>query len=61
LNAECGNRNAEAVFVPTRPTATKAVQTLVDAGVLTESSGRCRDRNFVYADYLDVLKTGTEL
>ena len=45
----------------TRPTATKAIQTLVDAGVLTESSGRKRDRNFVYAAYLDVLKTGTEL
>jgi len=45
----------------TRPTATKAIQTLVDAGVLTESSGKRRDRNFVYAAYLDVLKTGTEL
>ena len=45
----------------TRPTATKAIQTLVDAGVLTESSGKKRDRNFVYATYLDVLKTGTEL
>jgi len=45
----------------TRPTATKAVQTLVDAGVLTESSGKKRDRNFIYAAYLDVIKTGTEL
>lgn len=45
----------------TRPTATKTIQTLVDAGVLTESSGKRRDRNFVYAAYLDVLKTGTEL
>jgi len=45
----------------TRPTATKAIQTLVDAGVLTESSGKKRDRTFVYATYLDVLKTGTEL
>ncbi len=45
----------------TRPTATKAIQTLIDAGVLVESSGRRRDRSFVYAAYLDVLKTGTEL
>ena len=45
----------------TRPTAAKAVQTLVDAGVMTESSGKKRDRNFTYAAYLDVMRTGTEL
>ena len=45
----------------TRPTATKAVSTLVDANVLSESSGRKRDRTFVYAEYLDVLRAGTEL
>jgi len=37
------------------------VQTLVDAGVLTESSGKKRDRNLTYAAYLDVMKTGTDL
>jgi len=37
------------------------VQTLVEAGVLTESSGKKRDRNFIYAAYLDVMETGTEL
>lgn len=45
----------------TRPTATKAVQTLVDAGLLTETSGKKRDRSYIYAAYLDVMKTGTEL
>ncbi len=45
----------------TRPTATNAVRALVDAGVLAETSGRKRDRTYVYAEYLDVLKTGTEL
>jgi len=45
----------------TRPTATKAVHALVGAGVLTEASGKKRDRSFVYGAYLDVLKAGTEL
>ena len=45
----------------TRPTATKAMITLVDAGILSESSGKKRDRSFAYAAYLDVLKAGTEL
>ncbi|NQU39458.1 MAG: Fic family protein [Lentisphaerae bacterium] len=45
----------------TRPTATKAVHALVNVGVLTETSGRKRDRTFVYTEYLNVLKTGTEL
>jgi Fic family protein len=45
----------------TRPTATKAIQTLEDTGVLVENSGKKRDRVFIYAAYLDVLKAGTEL
>ena len=45
----------------TRPTATKAVQVLLDAGVLSESSGRKRDRTFIYTEYLDLLRVGTEL
>lgn len=45
----------------TRPTASKAVMALVDAGVLVESSGKKRDRTFGYARYLDLLKTGTGL
>lgn len=45
----------------TKPTATKAVSTLVDAGILTETTGRRRDRTFSYAAYLDLLRAGTEL
>lgn len=44
----------------TRPTAAKAVTTLIDAGVLGETSGKKRDRTFGYTAYLDALKTGTE-
>jgi Fic family protein len=45
----------------TKPTATKAVKTLVDVGILTETSGRRRDRTYSYAGYLDRLRVGTEL
>jgi Fic family protein len=45
----------------TRPTATKAVLSLLEAGVLSESSGRKRNRTFVYTEYLDLLSAGTEL
>ena len=45
----------------TRPTAAKAVDSLCDAGVLEETSGRRRDRTFTYRPYLDLLRTGTDL
>jgi len=45
----------------TKPTATRAVNTLVDAGILTEITGRRRDRTYSYAAYLDRLRVGTEL
>jgi Fic family protein len=45
----------------TRPTATKAVTALVDAGVLVEVTGRRRDRTFRYEAYLERLRAGTEL
>ena len=45
----------------TKPTATKAVSALVDAGVLVETSGRRRDKTFSYAAYLYRLREGTEL
>jgi hypothetical protein len=34
---------------------------LVAAGVLVETTGRKRDRSFVYRGYLDRLRAGTEL
>ncbi len=53
--------NAIELLETTRPTATKAVSTLAESGVLVESSGRKRDRTFVYTEYLDMLRVGTEL
>ena len=45
----------------TRPTATKAIESLRAAGILAETSGRRRDRTFAYGPYLDLLKAGTEV
>ncbi len=45
----------------TKPTATKAVKALIDAGVLVEITGRKRDRSFHYAAYLERLRSGTEV
>jgi len=40
----------------TKPTAAGAIRDLVDAGVLTERTGRKRDRLFGYSRYLDALR-----
>lgn len=45
----------------TKPTATRAVEMLVDAGILIETTGKKRDRSFAYGTYLDRLRSGTEL
>lgn len=45
----------------TKPTAGRAIELLVTAGVLVETTGKKRDRSFVYRSYLDRLKVGTEL
>jgi hypothetical protein len=45
----------------TKPTATKAVDSLCEAGILVETSGRRRDRVFSYGAYMDLLKVGTEI
>jgi Fic family protein len=44
-----------------KPTAGKAVQLLENLGVLTETSGKQRDRTFAYASYLEKLRVGTEV
>lgn len=44
-----------------KPTATRAIDTLVAAGVLVETTGRKRDRSFAYQAYIDRLRIGTEL
>lgn len=45
----------------TKPTAGRAIELLVAAGVLVETTGKKRDRSFVYQAYLEHLKVGTEL
>ncbi|MCX5859410.1 MAG: Fic family protein [Proteobacteria bacterium] len=49
------------LLATTKPTAAKAISTLVDVGVLVKIGGRRRDRTFGYAAYLDRLRAGTEL
>ena len=44
-----------------KPTATRAIEALADAGILAETTGRRRDRSFSYRAYLDRLHPGTEL
>lgn len=45
----------------TRPTAGRAIESLAEAGILVETTGKRRDRSFVYRAYLDRLRVGTEL
>ena len=45
----------------TKPTATRAIEALIEASVLKETTGRKRDRSFAYLAYVDRLKIGTEL
>lgn len=43
----------------TKPTASKAIATLLDAGILRETTGRARDRAYAYHAYLASLTRGT--
>jgi len=45
----------------TKPTAGRAIELLVAVGVLVETTGKKRDRSYVYQGYLDRLRVGTEL
>jgi Fic family protein len=49
------------ILKTTKPTAGKAVQLLENLGVLTETSGKQRDRTFAYTAYLEKLRAGTEV
>jgi len=44
-----------------KPTAGKAIDLLARVGVLHETTGKKRDRSFVYEKYLAQLRVGTEL
>jgi hypothetical protein len=43
----------------TKPTATKAIKALCEAGVLHEITGKQRDRIYAYQGYLKVLAEDT--
>jgi Fic family protein len=45
----------------TKPTATRAVDSMAKLGILVETTGKKRDRSFAYQAYLDRLKVGTDL
>lgn len=45
----------------TTPTAAKSVALLESLGILSETTGRRRDRSFAYVGYLERLRAGTEL
>jgi Fic family protein len=47
------------LIATTKPTASKAITTLVDAGILRETTGRERDRVYAYDGYLRVLTRDT--
>jgi Fic family protein len=44
-----------------KPTATRAIEVLSKIGVLTETTGKMRDRSFAYRAYMERLRAGTEL
>ncbi len=54
-------RSAMRLVDVSKPTATRAVEALISAGILVETTGRKRDRRFAYAAYIDRLRIGTEL
>ncbi|MCB1058393.1 MAG: Fic family protein [Acidobacteria bacterium] len=49
------------LLTTSRPTASSAITLLTKAGILTETTGRKRDRIFRYEAYLERLGAGTEV
>lgn len=44
-----------------RPTLSRSLEALVDAGILVETTGKRRDRVYAYDAYVRLLRVGTEL
>lgn len=51
-------KTAEALSI-TFNTASSAIQRLVDAGILVQTTNASRNRTFAYEDYLSILRKGT--
>jgi Fic family protein len=49
------------LIATSKPTAIRAIDALVAAGILVETTGKKRDRRFAYRAYIDRLRIGTEL
>jgi len=54
------SNQAVALLKTTKPTAAKAIEVLMDAGILFETTGGKRNRVFGYKKYLDALKSDVE-
>ena len=52
--------SATVILDVSRPTASRALQTLVAAGVLEETSGKARDRSWAWRGSLEILRVGTD-
>jgi len=50
---------AEALGI-TAPTVRKSINHMIDLGIVRETTGKQRDRLFVYSGYLEILNQGTE-
>jgi len=44
-----------------KPTATRAIEALAEAGILVETTGKKRDRSFAYRAYMECLRVGMDL
>jgi Fic family protein len=53
--------SAMTLIEASKPTATRAIEVLAEAGILVETTGKKRDRSFAYSAYMERLRTGTEL
>jgi len=49
------------LLATSKPTANRAIELLLNANVLSETTGKKRDRAFVYQKYFEQLRVGTEL
>lgn len=45
----------------TKPPVSKAINLLIDCGILKETTGKKKDRLYRYKSYLDILAEGTDL
>ena len=54
-------RGVVKLLATSTPSAVRAIDALAKAGVLGETTGRKRDRSYVYDRYLERLRVGTDL